>query len=205
MIAATLAKGVVEKPVTAIANAASLYDAACEHLETKARFAAVRQLKADEKSKLPRPDKFPAIFNNILNLIVRAKTPADGTKRFRDYLRDDLTRYYAESVPIEPLPSWAQNDRNAWDARAKEHKPTRPRPSWVQLDSWKHLDKLKLAGKTEQLVAAIEEQVVHGIEHHKLGLLEPTWFWLANDYLNWWAGKLTEQRRAAGKRSKKKS
>ncbi len=102
MIAATLAKGGVDKPETAIANAAALYDAACEHLESKARHFAAKQAKAEARAALARPKKFPATFNDVLRLIVRAKTSADGTKRFRDYLRWDLTRYYATSIPLGP-------------------------------------------------------------------------------------------------------
>ena len=207
MIAATLAKGVVGKPATAIANAAALYDAACDHLESKARVLATRQMKAKEKATLPVPKKFPATFNDVLKFIVSGR-PEDKKHRFKQYLRDDLTRFYTESVPVEPLPAGEQCDPEAGkkrDAFVKEHKPTRPRPTWVRLDAWKHLDELKSKGKTKQLAEAIEKQVVPGLENYQLGILEATWFWLMNDYRQWWAGKKSALARAAAIKSKRTS
>jgi hypothetical protein len=181
IIAATLAKGGVEKPETFIANAAAFYDAACAHLESKASYLEAKQAKAEARAALPRHQKFPATFNDILKLIVRAKTPADGTKRFRDYLRDDLTRYYAPGIPPGPF------------------------PSWVPVGARKRLDEMKSKNAAKQLAKAIDEQVAHGIQNHTLGIIEETWFWLVKDYHDWWDGRLRDQRRAAGKKSKKSS
>jgi hypothetical protein len=39
---------------------------------------------------LPKPDRFPATLDDFLRLIVRGKTPADSTKRMRDYLESRI-------------------------------------------------------------------------------------------------------------------
>jgi len=87
MIAATVAKGNSVAPQDAVADAAQLYDAACEYLKGEAIAEAELESWAVEDQQIPQPKKFPARFDEFLRVIVGGKTTADRTKRFRDYLR----------------------------------------------------------------------------------------------------------------------
>jgi hypothetical protein len=178
MIAATLARGGVDNPATSIANAAALYDEARAHLELRDRNLAARQAKAEERAALPHPKQLPPTFDDILKLIVCAKTPADGTKRFRDYLRAELEGYLSSNR-------------------------TKPYPTWAQPAAKARLERMILSKDDgEQLRLAIDEQVAHGIETHKYGITEDAWYQLVKNYGNWWHSHKSGSARAAA-RSKK--
>ena len=57
----------------------TLLDQMCEELNEHA---------VQWPSELPKPDEFPATLKDFLCLIVKAKTPADGTARLRRFLRE---------------------------------------------------------------------------------------------------------------------
>lgn len=194
MIAATLGKGATENPATAIAYAAKLYDVACAHLESKARLSAAYQAEADKNAAIPQPGKFPAPFADFLRLIVNAKTPADSTKRFRDYHRYRVKSFCTMGKP-ERYPEWAE-----WAAKKhyEEMKPeARHDPKW--------------AGMTEQqigealLESVIEKKVADELaEYQHYGISDrDSWCREAKQYLHWWATQKSAQARAAAKKLKK--
>jgi hypothetical protein len=58
------------------------------------RMAAAERL--DEwKKTVPKPESFPATLEDFYRLIVKARTPADCAKRFRDFLGNVCSRYPA--------------------------------------------------------------------------------------------------------------
>ncbi len=48
----------------------------------------VREAVEAPYKNLPKPNRFSATLDEFLRLIVKGKTPADGTKRLRDFLND---------------------------------------------------------------------------------------------------------------------
>jgi hypothetical protein len=67
--------------------------AAAQSLDmTLKRIAAVERLEESKKAA-PKPESFPATLEDFYRLIVKAKTPADCAKRFRDFLGNVFARY----------------------------------------------------------------------------------------------------------------
>jgi hypothetical protein len=196
LIAATIANGGSEKPATAIAYAARLYEAACEHLEWKIRYRAVRERETEAMNRIPQPDKFPAPFKDFLRLIVRGKTPADRTKRFRDYLRDQV-KQECGGGKIEDYPKWAE-----WAAKKHLEETT---PEELRDPKWAKMTKQQIS--EAMIDAVIEKSVADQLaDWQRYGLMnQDSWFRLAKQYACWWAGRRSDQARAAGKKSRKSS
>jgi hypothetical protein len=108
LIAANLFKAGTQHSVAgAVTNALMLYDEARTRLTGAMKLQAAYEREAAAWGDVPRPAKFPASLDDFLRLIVRAKTPADQMKRFRDFLRDRWKRL-AGNGQIENYPAWAE-------------------------------------------------------------------------------------------------
>ncbi|PYJ78630.1 MAG: hypothetical protein DME22_26695, partial [Verrucomicrobia bacterium] len=193
LIAANVARGGSLKPREAIAYAAELYDEACARLEHAMKLQDAYTREASMFADIPHPEKFPASFDDFLRLIVRAKTPADATKRFRDFLRDRVKRSCVFDK-IEDYPVWAE-----WAGKKifEQMKPEeRENPQW--------------AGMTEQEIGAalqqenLEKRVAEQLEEYACGFQDQyRWGHCAKGYFAWWARQRSDQARAAAKKSKK--
>jgi hypothetical protein len=143
---------------------------------------------AEAWANIPQPEKFPASFDVFLRLIVRAKTPADATKRFRDSLRDRWKRFAANGN-IKDYPKWAE-----WAGKKffEELKPEeRKNPRWV--------------GMTEQEIGTaleqgnLEQKVAGQMEEYGRGFRDQySWCLCAKEYYAWWKNQLRNAKRASG-------
>ncbi len=193
LIAANVAKGGSLKPVEAIAYAAELYDEARAKLERAMKYQDAAAHEADAWADFPQPEKYPAPFGDFLRLIVNAKTPADSTKRFREFLRHRWKRFCAGGN-IEEYPKWAEWTEQKLLAEMKPEE--RQNPKW--------------AGVTEQQIAEtllqenLEKKVLEDLEEHQRGVPDQyQWCLCAKDYRAWWASQRSAQAKAAAKKSKK--
>src|SRR5437016_1872330 len=141
LIGANVARGGSLKAREAVTYAAELYDEACARLEHATKLQDAYSREAAMFAGIPHPEKFPAPFDDFLRLIVRAKTPADATKRFRDFLRDRLKRSCVFGR-IEDYPVWAEWAEKKFFEQMKPE--DRQNPKW--------------AGMTEQEIGAALEQ-----------------------------------------------
>lgn len=61
--------------------------------------------------ELPKPDHFPARLKDFLACVVRAKTPADGTARFRRFLGASAGRdahwFAGKPITVDEREAWA--------------------------------------------------------------------------------------------------
>lgn len=87
MIAATGIRDPNESAMIAVDRAYGLWSASCEKLQVAEGTQAYYDQAAKFTEGIPRPATFPATLAEFLALVVNAKTPADSTKRFRDFLR----------------------------------------------------------------------------------------------------------------------
>jgi hypothetical protein len=101
MLAATVSHGLDEDPLRAVGYAWRLW---CDAGEVVRRGGGVLALLHERSIYDPAvvkgwresgsaPAKFPATLDNFLRLIVKGKTPADSTKRLRDFFRYEQTRW----------------------------------------------------------------------------------------------------------------
>lgn len=136
----------------------------------------------------PQPKIFPGDLDEFLRLIVRAKTPADDTKRFRDFLRWKLQDWYHAESP-EPVRKSGETPKEFEEQieRYREKEQRRKR------------DVVEL-GENE-IRCRIEKTVAQQMEKYRDdGISRMHWQSLAADYREWW--KL--QRRAKAAESGKK-
>jgi hypothetical protein len=189
MIAATLAKGGTEQPATAVEYAVKLYEAACGKLQSKIRLSAAYKAEAEKMASIPRPKQFPAVFDDFLRLIVRAKTLEEGAGRFRDYYRDQVKSFATMGHP-EDYPVWLE-----W---AEKKTFTEMTPDERRDPKWK--------GKTDKEIGAAKQQEVFEnrveslMEENKCGFSnETSWLGMAKQYLHWWDGQIRKKARLGGK------
>jgi hypothetical protein len=175
MIAASFGKGESETPATAVAYAAKLYGAACQYLESVERYRAACQREAEAMADIPRPVKFPATLGDFLRRIVPGKTHADRNKRFHDFLHDQIQRVDQE------IRSLRSSGARELDVRYLEP---------MLLLSW---------GVDKAVAARFGWYQENGFPD------ENGWLSTARDFRQYWVGHKSEQARAAGRRSKKKS
>jgi len=94
-IAAVVAKGTHAEPGLAVDCAFRLWKSARarlrEEIQEAADDAMYEKLQAESWDKIAQLREYPGTFAQFLKLVVKAKTPADSTKRFREYLRDSLS------------------------------------------------------------------------------------------------------------------
>jgi hypothetical protein len=196
LIAATVSKVGSEEPAIAVAYAAMLYDAACAHLERKARYLAARKREVEAMADIPQPDKFPAPFDDFLRLIVGGKTLADRTKRFRDFLRYQQ-KWLNTQEQIEKYPEWLKY----WGEKYFEKITPQER-----LDpKWKGMTKQQIG---ERMVEEVDEtRIANQLADWKRDGFSDrdSWFRTTKQFRHWWAGRLSDQARTAAKKSKKSS
>ena len=192
MIAAALAKGLTEKPATAIQYASDLYDAACARLEMKSRYLTARKNEIEAMSDIPRPKKFPATLNEFLSLIVSARTPADSMKRFRDYVRYQVENFITMGKP-ENYTEWFE-----WAAKKTFSEMTteeRHDPKWAGMT-----DEDIGVAKQEKI---IDNQVASKMDENQCFNSESAWLGMAKSYHHWWASCRSKKAQAAAKKGKK--
>ncbi len=116
-IAAVVGKGRLAGPEFAVSYALRLWKCARAALGEELGEAATDKFHSEiEKElwdKLPPPPQDQPTFEQFLKLVVRAKTPADSTKRFRDYLRHNVSEGEAMSR-IAELKGVGFGDVFAW-------------------------------------------------------------------------------------------
>lgn len=127
---------------------------------------------------LPSPKEFPAPLDEFLRLVVRAKTPADGVKRLRDYFGNEFQHLMA----YMKLPEGS-----------------RDRASKCYHNCHDFLSHYK-EGQDEMdfAVAQIERLKATGLD-------EDHWYALNDDYLAWWRQQKSTKARKSGNEPKKKS
>jgi hypothetical protein len=195
LIAANVAKGGSLKPAEAVGYAAALYDEAQAKLEHAMKLRGAYAREAEAWGTIPQPESFPASLDDFLRLVVHAKTPADATKRFRDFLRDRWKRFAGNGY-IENYPKWAE-----W-ARKKHFDEMTPEQR--QNPNWAGMTEEQIGEALEQ--ASLEKKVVEDLEEYKRGFPDRyRWCLCAKDYRAWWASQRSDQARAAAKKSKKAS
>lgn len=103
-LAATVASGTKKTPAEAVAYALELWRESAVVLANaweegdawQCDLADMRDLIANlAKDKIVSlPDRFPATLKDFLTLVVKAKTPADGTKRVRDWGKSQVQGFF---------------------------------------------------------------------------------------------------------------
>jgi len=104
LMAAIVGRHINKEPALAVDYAFRLWESAgeelIEKLIEKQEEASWLQfcLELDQKpyEGIKRPSKWPAPFAHFLELVVRCRTPADGTKRFRDFLHSSMDERKAD-------------------------------------------------------------------------------------------------------------
>ena len=146
LIAALVARGEAKRPARAVAEALELYYEACTVIDWKTRLQAAYAREAEAETSVPQPAKFPAPLEDFLRLIVKAKTPADGTKRFRDFLRDRCKRFCVNVSTDERQKIGQQRLENQVAEQLKEYQ----RRSFPNRQTWYLLTKEYLIWWAEQ-------------------------------------------------------
>ena len=197
LIAANLFKAGNQYSVAeAVTNALMLYDAARARLAGVMKLQDAYEREAAAWADISQPEKFPASLGDFLKLIVHAKTPADATKRFRDFLRDRWKRLAANGK-IEDYPKWAE-----WARKRHVEQMT---PEERQNPKWAGMTEQKIGEALEQ--ANLEKKVADELADWKrLGFRDQrSWCLWAKEYFAWWANQRSDQARAAAKKSKQPS
>lgn len=97
----------IKNPTKAVEHALGVWHEAGKILAAK-EHALVRQGVAH----VPLPKKgFPATLADFLRVVVGAKTPADATKRLRDFYRETLCDHTTSPLPHKPY-SAEDHDRD---------------------------------------------------------------------------------------------
>lgn len=136
----------------------------------------------------PQPKIFPGDLDEFLRLIVRAKTPADEMKRFRDFLHWKWHNWHQAQAP-EPVRENGETPKE-FRKRLKLHKERQRENN----------RELRTLGK--KAIQRRVESTVNGLlaKYRDNGIPEVHWQSLAQEYREWW--KL--QRRAKAAESGKK-
>jgi len=194
LIAANVASGTNLKPAEAVGYAAALYDEARAKLEQAMKLGAAYVREAEAWAAIQHPENFPAPLDDFLRLIVHAKTPALGKKRYCDFLRDRVKGFCANGK-IQDYPKWAE-----WAARKHFAEMT---PEQRQNPKWAGMTEQEIGAALEQ--AHLEKRVASDMaDWQRLGFRdEHSWCLWGKDYSAWWASQRSDQARAAAKKSKK--
>ncbi|MBI5688303.1 MAG: hypothetical protein HZC54_24790 [Verrucomicrobia bacterium] len=179
LIAATASRGLKTPPDKAVEYAAALYDAAVMQLnemeeETKEGAEFFENVFSGQL-----PDECPAPLDEFLRLVVKAKTLADGTKRFRDFLRFEVGLFreparLEKEKPLFQVPRWM------------EYQPFHsPRWGWSKTLRANESDADK--GAISLLAYFRQHGILSGFE----------WFVLTKTYETWWLNERGNKARAA--------
>lgn len=178
-IAATLVAG-GQSPDVAAKNALRLWQETCRILDPAhdAELAKVETIVRDTiKKQLDElPAQWPAKLDDFLRLVVHAKTPADATKRFRDFLRERVRQSHV-------------HQRHVWGEASPEDE--------AEFQGRKKEQEAELARFLKQHPGHFEDKAANLVAKYKrngLGLKE--WQSLTAEYLQWWNGQKTATARA---------
>jgi hypothetical protein len=167
LIAANVARGGDVPPQAAVGYAFELWMESCRRLEsaidTQEYFASERR----KIESIPHPDSFPATLDHFLTSIVKGRTPADSTKRFRDFLRHRVIPLVLDGKSVEEPPVDAKEqeivEKNLDELMAKYRRKVedgggiRLPASWFSLAadylSWWGSEKSATAKKTAKAAA----------------------------------------------------
>jgi hypothetical protein len=90
-MAAIVARGFDAEPSLVVDYALRVWERAGDRLikeqEEAVKLHSNLRLLDDVYKGIPHPKKYPASLAEFLKLVLACKTPADATKRFRDFLR----------------------------------------------------------------------------------------------------------------------
>jgi len=125
LIAANVSKGIDLEPRLAVDYAFKLWKNAQEKLEGEIK----------ERARVPNdngniqksdgcclPPTFPATFDTFLRMVVNGKTPADSTKRFRDFLRHNPATAEEAAKRMAKLGDEGFRDSELWQVTALEYR-----------------------------------------------------------------------------------
>lgn len=100
LIAANVSRSIDLEPQLAVDYAYRLWINARANLREErkeyAHIESYRQILDEQYRGIPSPDAYPANFDTFLRMVVKGKTPADSTKRFRDFLRSQFSERDAQ-------------------------------------------------------------------------------------------------------------
>jgi hypothetical protein len=125
LIAANVSKGIDLEPRLAVDYALKLWKNAREKLagEIKERAPVSNVDENIQKSDGGcLPPTFPATFDAFLRLVVNGKTPADSTKRFRDFLRHNPAAADEADKRMAKLKDEGFRDVESWQVTALEYR-----------------------------------------------------------------------------------
>ena len=125
LIAANVSKGIDVEPRLAVDYAFKLWKNAREKLEgeIKERAQVPNGNENVQKSDGGRlPPAFPATFDTFLRLVVDGKTPADSTKRFRDFLRNNSATEAEADKRMAKLKDEGFRDSESWQVTELEYR-----------------------------------------------------------------------------------
>ncbi len=125
LIAANVSKGIDLEPRLAVDYAFKLWKNAREKLAGEIKEPA--QVPDDNENIQKNdggclPPAFPATFDAFLRLVVNSKTPAESTKRFRDFLRHNPATADEADKRMAKLKDEGFRDSKLWQATALEYR-----------------------------------------------------------------------------------
>ena len=141
---------------------------------------------------LPMPNLFPAEKEDFVRLVIRAKTPADGMKRFREFLKGYVQRLHYGSDP-EPTRSNGETPSEFHERREiYREKEQRRQHDLEQIGA-------------EEIQRRIQETVERQLaKYDRDGIGQMHWESLAKEYACWWQSQRSEKARKSAKQKKHK-
>ncbi|MGO8837595.1 MAG: hypothetical protein ACLQAH_16490 [Limisphaerales bacterium] len=125
LIAANVSKGIDLEPRLAVDYAFKLWKNAREKLEGEIKEPAP---VPNDNEKIQKSDggclplTFPATFDAFLRMVVNGKTPADSTKRFRDFLRHNSATEDEADKRMAKLGDEGFRNSESWQVTALEYR-----------------------------------------------------------------------------------
>lgn len=125
VMAAIVGRGQSADAASAVDYAYNLWEQAGEKLKQEEQqpfsLEGNLELLAQEAEGLQHPKKYPAPFTEFLKLIVRGKTVADSTKRFRDFLKSTSNEQAADARMARCRKAGFA-DTASWSTMAREYR-----------------------------------------------------------------------------------
>jgi hypothetical protein len=125
LIAANVSKGIDLEPRLAVDYAFKLWKNAREKLAGEMK---ERAQVPDDNGNIQKSDRgclppaFPATFDAFLRLVVTGETPADATKRFLDFLRNNSATEDEADKRLAKFRDEGFKDSESWQATALEYR-----------------------------------------------------------------------------------
>lgn len=173
LIASNLSKAAPDSPGATIDCAFELWRQACLKIQSESEAQQVRDGLTEVNADIPMPDRFPASADDFFRLIIRsAKTPADATKRFRDFVRYRVQRFYTPEEGAELTLDSASRKKSAE----------------------------RIQNQIESDVANLMAKYKKTVEEGGGIRSESAWRSISREYKIWWKGQLSAKRTAAAKK-----